>query len=76
MRRLESRLNELARITSERFSQVDAQIQALEQRAVKQTVRPHESTPEIVVSGLPTRGQLSYEDIVPVFLISLEPLDF
>ena len=30
----------------------------------EQIVRPHESTAEIVVSGLPTRGQLSYEDIV------------
>ena len=36
----------------------------LEQRAVEQIFRPHESTVEIVVSGLPTRGQLSYENIV------------
>ena len=58
MRGLESRLNEVARNTSERFSQVDARLQALEQRAVEQTVRPHESTAEIV-SVWPTRGQLS-----------------
>ena len=37
---------------------------ALEQRAVEQTVRPHESTAEIVGSSLPTQGQLSYEGIV------------
>ena len=64
MRGLESRLNEVARTTSERFSQVDARLQALEQRAVEQTFRPHESTAEIIVSGLPTRGQLSYGEIV------------
>ena len=64
MRGLESRLNEVARTTSERFSQVDARLQALEQRAVEQTFRPYESTVEIVVSGLPTRGQLTYEEIV------------
>ena len=56
MRRLETRLNEVARNTSEHFSQVDARLQALEQRAVEQIVRPRESTAEIVVSGLPTRG--------------------
>ena len=76
MRGLETRLNEITRNTSERFSQDDGRLQALEQRVVEQTFRPHESTAEIVVSGLPTRGQLSYEDIVSVFLISLEPLDF
>ena len=64
MRGLESRLNEVARTTSERFRQVDARIQDLEQRAVEQTVRHQESTAEIVVSGLPTRSQLLYEDIV------------
>ena len=64
MRGLETRLNEVAKNTSECFSQVDARLQALEQRAGEQIVRPHESTAEIVVSGLPTRGQLSYEDIV------------
>ena len=64
MRGLETRLNEVARNTSELFSQVDARLQALEQRAVEQIVQPHESTAEIFVSGLPTRGQLSYEDIV------------
>ena len=64
MRGLESRIKEVARTTSERFSQVDARLQALEQRAVEQTFRPHESTAEIVVSGLPTRGQLTYEEIV------------
>ena len=31
---------------------------------MEQIYRPHESAAEIVVSGLPTRGQLSYEDIV------------
>ena len=64
MRGLETRLNEVAKNTSERFSQVDARLQALEQRAGEQIVRANESTAEIVVSGLPTRGQLSYEDIV------------
>ena len=64
MRVLESRLDEVARTTSERFSQVDARLQALEQREVEQTFRPHESTAEIVVSGLPTRGQLSHQDII------------
>ena len=64
MRGLETRLNEVAKNTSERFSQVDARIWALEQRAVEQTVPPHESTAKIVELGLPTRGQLSYEDIV------------
>ena len=64
MRGLESRLDEVARTTSERFSQVDARLQALEQREVEQTFRPHESTAEIVVSGLPTRGQLSHEEII------------
>ena len=64
MRGLESRLNEVARTMSECFSQVDARLQALEQRAVEQTFRPHESTAEIVVSGLPTRGQLTYGEIV------------
>ena len=64
MRGLESRLNEVARTTWERFSPIDARIQTLEQRAVEQTFRPHESTAEIVVSGLPTRGQLAYEGIV------------
>ena len=64
IRRLESRLNEVAGTTSERFSQVDARLEALEQRAIEQTVRPNESTAEIVVSGLPTRGQLSYKEIV------------
>ena len=64
MRGLETRLNEVAKNTLERFSQVDARLQAVEQRAGEQIVRPHESTAEIVVSGLPTRGQLSYEDIV------------
>ena len=64
MRRLESRLNEVARNTSEQSSQVDARLQALEQRTVEQTIRPHESTAEIIVSGLPSRGQLLYEDIV------------
>ena len=68
MRGLESRLNEVARTTSERFSQVDARLQALEQRAVEQTFRSHESTAEIVVSGLPTRGQLTYEEIVKSIL--------
>ena len=38
MRGLETRLNEVARNTSERFSQVDARLQALEQRAVEQIV--------------------------------------
>ena len=60
---LESRLNEVAKITSERFSQDDTRLQALEQRAVR-TVQPYESTAEIVVSGLPTRGQLTHEEIV------------
>ena len=64
MRGLESRLNEIVRTTSKRFSQVDARLQALEQRAVEQTFRPHESTAEIVVASLPTRGQLIYEEIV------------
>ena len=64
MRELESRLNKVARTTSDRFSQVDAPFQALQQQAVEQTFRPHESTAEIVVSGLPTQGQLSYEEIV------------
>ena len=60
MRGLETRLNEVAKSTSERFSQVDARLQALEQRAGEQ----NRSAAEIVVSGLPTRGQLSYEDTV------------
>ena len=47
MRGLESRLNEVARTTSERFSQADTRLQALVQRAVA-TFRPHESTAEIV----------------------------
>ena len=64
MRGLETRLNEVVRNTSERFSQVDARLPALKQRAGEQIVRPHESTAEIVVSGLPPRVQLSYEDIV------------
>ena len=64
MRGLETRLNEVAKNTSERFSQVDAKLQALEQRAGEKIVRPHESTAEIVVSGLRTRDQFSYEDIV------------
>ena len=76
MRGLETRLNEIARNTSERFSQVDARLQALEQRAVEQTVRPHESTAQIVVSGLPTRGQLSYEDIVTRIFNSIEATRF
>ena len=54
MRGLETRPDEVAKSTSERFSQVDARLQALEQRAGEQIVRPHESTAEIVVSGLPT----------------------
>ena len=33
---LETRLNEVAKNTSERFSQVDARLQALEQRAGEQ----------------------------------------
>ena len=37
MKRLESRLNKVARTTSERFSQVDARLQALKQRVVGQT---------------------------------------
>ena len=76
MRRLETRLNEVARNTSERFSQIDARLQVLEQRTGEQIVRPHESTAEIVVSSLPTRGQLLYEDTVTRFSISLKPLDF
>ena len=68
MRGLESRLNEVARSTSERFSQVDARLQALEQQAVEKTAektsQSHHSTAEIVVSGLPIRGNLSYEEIV------------
>ena len=64
MRGLESRLNEIARSTSECFSQVDARLQALEQPTVEQTFRPPESTAEIIVSGLPTQGQLSHEEIV------------
>ena len=64
MRGLESRLSEVVRTTSKRFSQVEPRIQALEQRAVEETVHPYESTAEIVVSGLTTRSQLSYEDIV------------
>ena len=64
MRGVETRINEVAKNTSERFSQVDTRLQALEQRAGEQTVRPHESTAEIVVPGLPTRGQLSYKNIV------------
>ena len=50
MRGLESRLKEVIRTTSERFSQVDARLQAF--------------VDEIVVSGLPTRSQLSYREIV------------
>ena len=41
MRGLEARLNEVAKNTSERFSQVDTRLQALEQRAGEQIVRPH-----------------------------------
>ena len=47
-----------------KMSRMCARLQALEQRAVEQTIRPHESTAEIVVSGLLSRGQLSYEEIV------------
>ena len=68
MRGLESRLNEVARSTSERFSQVDARLQALEQQAVEKiaekTSQSHHSAAEIVVSGLSIRGNLSYEEIV------------
>ena len=63
MKGLESRLNEVARSTSKRFSQVDARLQALEQQKVEQTSRP-ESTTEIIISGLPTQSQLSHEEIV------------
>ena len=70
MRGLETRLNEVAKNTSERLSQVDARLQPLEQRTGEQIVQPHESTAEIVVSGLPTRGQLSYEDIRPALITS------
>ena len=64
MNGLESRLNEDARSTSGRFSQVDARLQALEQQKVEQTSRPPECTVEIIVSALPTQGQLSHEEIV------------
>ena len=40
MRGLETRLNEVVKNTSERFSQVDARLQALEQRAGEQIVQP------------------------------------
>ena len=63
MMELESRLNEVARTTSDRFSQVDARLQVLEQRPV-QTVPLPVSSAEIVVSGFPTRGRLTYEEIV------------
>ena len=55
MRSLEIRQSVLVKLTLD---------YRLEQRAVEQIVRPHESTAEIVVSGFTTRGQLSYEDIV------------
>ena len=48
---LETRVIEAAKNTSERFSQVHARLQALEQWAGEQIVRPHESTAEIVVSA-------------------------
>ena len=56
MRLLEIRQSVLIKLTTG--------LQALEQRTGEQIVRPHESTAEIVVSDLPTRGQLSCDDIV------------
>ena len=58
---LQSKLNEVARTTSGRFSQVDARLQALGSGQFEP--RSHESTPEIYVSGLLTPGQLTYEKI-------------